>query len=155
MITNFLEDIIKVALAELANDPIPIHTLAFYHDHESSAVEICADTKESSMKSVRQGNKWAMKYFAKHIRNGEWEDASRFPANIGRSLSLGDFARVGVARTKLDPSIVTDDAFYLAMARTLIAHQKEILEMSPVHDEVIFCCSGSENEVELVWSALE
>ena len=151
---NFLEGVMQTALSELLGSPVPVHTFAFYHDHESGAVSVCVDTKESSLRLVRQSNQWSMKYFAQHLKDGSWEDVCLFQANIGRSLSLGDFARVKLARTLLPANTVTDRSFYLAMARALIAHQQEVLTLAPVPEDVVFCCSSPDSEVGLVWSAL-
>jgi hypothetical protein len=151
---RFLEGVVKAAVSELRAHPVPIHTFAFYHDHESGAVSVCVDTKQSSLRQVRQSNQWAMKYFAQHLQDGSWEDACLFQANIGRSLSLGDFARVNLARTALPASTVADQSFYLAMARAVIAHQREILMLASDREDVVFCCSSADSEVGLVWSAL-
>ena len=153
-IYNFLDGVVKAALAELRADPIPLYTFAIYHDHESAAVSVCADTKESSLALVRLSNKWAMKYFAQHVRAGSWPDACLFQANVGRSLSLGDFVRVNLARASLAAGVVTDESFYLAMARAVIANQEEILRLAQDPQEVLFCCSGADSEVGLVWSVL-
>jgi hypothetical protein len=153
-ILEFLSNVIETALVQLREYPIPIYTFAFYHDHESGFVSVCVDTKESSKKSVHESNKWSMNYFTEHIQNGRYEDACLFQANIGRSLSLGDFARVNLARTELEDSIITDESFYIVMARAVIAHQREILKLAPDPEEVIFCCSSADSEVGLVWSPL-
>lgn len=150
----FLKNVMKTALAELRASPVPVHTFAFYHDHESGAVSVCVDTKESSQRLVRQSNLWSMNYFAQHLQDGSWEDACMFQANVGRSLSLGDFARVNLARSPLSASVVVDQSFYLAMARAVIAHQREILGLAPDSEDVVFCSSSADSEVGLVWSAL-
>ena len=144
----------KVAVLELRANPIPIHTFAFYHDHESGAVSVCVDTKESSLRLVRKSNEWSMKHFAEHVQDGSWEDACLFQANVGRGLSLGDFARVNLARTDLPLGTATDQSFYLAMARAVIAHQEDILRLAAEPKDVLFCCSSADSEVGLVWSAL-
>jgi hypothetical protein len=153
-LNSFLASVVKAAVAELQAAPIPIHTFAFYHDHESNAVSVCADTKESSLRAVRKSNQWSMKYFAQHLLDGSWEDACLFQANVGRSLSLGDFTRVNLARTALPPKTNTDQSFYLAMARAVIAHQANIVSLAPDPEDVVFCCSSADSEVGLVWSAL-
>lgn len=153
-LSKFLADVIKAALTELRADPIPILTFAFYHDHESGIVSVCADTKESSTKLVRSSNRWSMGYFAEHIKSGSWKDASLFQANVGRSLSLGDSARVNLGETDLDADMVADESIYIEMARAVIAHQKEILEFAPEPDDVVFCCSSADSEVGLIWSRL-
>lgn len=102
-VNGFLDGVLSAAMMELRANPVPIYTFAFYHDHESNAVSVCADTKASSLKLVRQSNQWSMKHFSQHVQNGSWEDACLFQANVGRSLSLGDFSHVNVARTILPP----------------------------------------------------
>ncbi len=151
---QFLDSVVKAALAKLRADPIPLYTFALYHDHESAAVSVCADTKESSLASLRRSNNWSMRYFAQHVRDGKWEDACLFQANVGRSLSLGDFARVNVARTDLPPGVATNNSFYLAMVGAIVANQEYILELAPEREDVIFCCSGPDSEVALAWSVL-
>jgi hypothetical protein len=151
---RFLESVVAAALSELHTSPVAIHTFAFYHDHESGAVSVCVDTKESSLRLVHQSNQWSIKHFVQHLQNGSWEDACLFQANVGRSLSLGDFARVNLARTALPASTVADQSFYLAMARAVIAHQREILMLASDREDVVFCCSSADSEVGLVWSAL-
>ena len=153
-IPELFSGVIKAALSEVRKDPIPVYTFALYHDHESGFVSVCVDTKESSMRLVRDSNRWDMRYFAEHIQSGNWKDAALFQANIGRSLSLGDFARVNLGETDLDGDVSTDESFYLEMARAVIAHQREILELAPSPDDVVFCCSSADSEVGLVWSAL-
>ena len=71
---------------------------------------------------------------------------------VGRSLSLGDFARVNLARADLDSDMASDQSLYIEMARAVIALQQEILELAPEPDDVIFCCSSADSEVGLVWS---
>lgn len=154
-IDKFLDGIVRTALAELRAASIPLFTFALYHDHESAAISVCVDTKESSLASVAQSNQWSMRHFARHIQDGCWQDACLFQANTGRSLSLGDFARVNVARAELPSGIEPDEAFYLAMARVVIANQKEILSLAPEPEAVVFCCSSADSEVGLVWSTLE
>jgi hypothetical protein len=122
--SEFLADVIKAALKDIRENPFPIHTFAFYHDQESGIVSVCVDTKESSVQQVRNSNKWFMNYFAEHIQRGSWKDAVLFQANVGRNLSLGDFAAVNLAETVLDADIVTDQSFYIEMARAVIAHQR-------------------------------
>lgn len=82
---RFLEDVLLAALSELRSDPIDLYTIAFYHDHESRAVSVCADTKSESQQTVRAGNAWAMKYFAQHIDDGNLQDARMFQANTGEA----------------------------------------------------------------------
>lgn len=153
-LTDFLDGVIKKALEELRADPIPIYTFALYHDHESAIVSVCVDTKDSSTKLVRESNRWSMNYFVEHVQNGSYQDAALFQANVGRSLSFGDFARVNLGETDLDSDFVADESFYLAMVRAVIAHQQDILSLAPDPEGVVFCCSTADSEVGLVWSVV-
>ena len=150
----FLDFVLESALTSLATSPVEVFTFAFYHDHESGAVSICIDTKESSDRHVPRWNSWTMKYFAEHIASGSLSEARLFQANTGRSLSPGDFAAVNVARTDIPDDICTDEMFYIEMVRSVIAHQQDILRHSSIPDNVLFCSSGPDNEVDLVWAPL-
>ena len=144
--------VLATALKRVAKDRVPVFTFALYHDHESGAVSVCVDTEESSRRSVAATNRFNATYFAKAIAAGDLETASLWQANIGRSLSLGDFALVNVARTSIDKIAVTGD-FYLSMVRSLMAAQDRVLALSPNPERVVFACSGASGEVAYVWSA--
>lgn len=146
---RFLDDVLLAALSELRSNPLDLYTIAFYHDHESRAVSICADTKSKSQQTVRNANVWSMKYFAQQIDDGNLEDAAMFQANTGRSLSLGDFAKVNLARTGIPHDVTIDDEFYLGMVKTMIRHQRAISAMAAPKEELRFCCSTADAEVGL------
>ncbi len=136
----------------LASSPVDVFTFAFYHEHESNAVSICIDTKESSDRHVPRSNNWTMKYFFEHIASGSLDEARLFRANSGRSLSLGDFAIVNLARTGVPSHLSLGEAFYTEMARSVIAHQEDILRYSSMPEMVVFCCSGPDEEIDLIWT---
>ena len=148
----FLDSVLESALTSLTSSPVDVFTFAFYHDHESKAVSICIDTAESSDRHVPSSNKWTMKYFFEHIASGSLDEARLFRANSGRSLSLGDFAAVNVARTDIPSRIRLGEAFYIEMARSVIARQQDILRHSSTPEMVVFCCSGPDEEIDLVWT---
>ncbi len=154
VVDQFLQEVLRKAIAELESNPIPIFTFAFYHDHESSAVSVCIDTEDSSREHVRKSNQWSMGYFSEHIGEGNLDEACLFQANTGRSFSLGDFACVNLARTQLPAGTNPDESFYLAMVKAIIASQNEILAHAHIPENVIFCCSSPESEVGLIWSAI-
>lgn len=153
-LNRIFDSVVKSALVELAQNPIPIFTFAFYHDHESHAISVCVDTRVSSRICVQETNQWMMQHFIDQIRVGDLDNARLHQANIGRSLSLGNFSRVNLARTNLPENTTTDNVFYIAMARALIKNQDPILEFSDDPEDVIFCCSTATAEVGLVWSRL-
>ena len=152
-VTELFERVIKVALAELRGDRVPVYTFALYHDHESAMVSVCVDTQEYSRKHILESNQWTLERFAGFIADGNIKDASRFRFDTGRSLSLGDFAHVGLAETDLDLGLETDDAFYLGMVRAILANQDEIVSLAQKPEEVVFCCSSADSEVGPVWGA--
>ena len=153
-VDEFLNEVLRRAMAELQSNPIPVYTFAFYHDHESSAVSVCIDTEDSSRELVRKSNQWSMRYFSEHIAEGKWDDACLFQANVGRSLSLGDFACVNLARTELPLGINVDQSLSLAMVKAVIAYQRELLAHAQNPEDVVFCCSSPESEVGLTWSPI-
>ena len=153
-IAAFLTGVIKTALLELADEPVHVFTFAFYHDHESNAISVCIDTMESSERSIRAGNHWANPRFRDHVLKGDWDQARSFQSEHGRSLSLGDFARVNLARTDIPDEIVTDETFHLEMVRAVIRNEDAILRFAQTPEDVLFCCSSVDSEVGMVWSSL-
>jgi len=144
-------DVLSTAIEEVRKLGTPVYTFAFYHDHESAAVSVCVDTEANSLSSVMASNAYGMKYFAKAVETGNLKSAALWNANIGRSLSLGDFVLVNVARTKLD-GIEPNNGFHLAMVRALWERQQQIAKLSPTPERLLFCCSGANDEVEFMWS---
>lgn len=146
--------VLQRALAEVRDHAIPVYTFALYHDQESAAVSVCVDTQESSAKLVASSNRHSMKYFAEAVAEMDLKAASLWQANVGRSLSLGDFALVNVARTDLG-KIKSNEAFYVTMIESVIAVQEEVAALAPDPGLLLFACPGPNDEVEYVWSLLQ
>lgn len=91
---SFFASVLNNAIAMLRTDAVPVFTFAFYHDHESGAVSVCVDTEANSNSQVRSTNRYNTKHFRTEIAGGDLAGASLWQANIGRNLSLGDFAKV-------------------------------------------------------------
>src|SRR5688572_5315823 len=108
---QLFDDVLARAITEVRARGIDVFTFAFHHDHESAAVSICVDSEASSARSVLSENAFSFRYFADAVAKGDLRTASLFKANVGRSLSLGDFEMVNVARTDLG-RIRPDDRFY-------------------------------------------
>jgi hypothetical protein len=149
--SSLFEAVLEAALREVAARALPVFTFALYHDHESAAVSVCVDTEESSARAVASMNRYNMGYFAKAIAKGDLKAAGLWQANIGRSLSLGDFALVNAARTPLGPVAVNEE-FYLSMVKAVMAVQQQVLSLSPHPERLVFACSGADDEVAYVWS---
>ena len=149
---SLLAAVLKSALRDIAARQLPVYTFALYHDHESEAVSVCVDTEECSARTVAAINRYNAGYFSKAIAGGDLKGAGLWHANIGRSLSLGDFALVNVARTPLPPG-VNDDEFYLAMVRAVMSVEDRVAALSPHPERLLFACSGINDEVAYVWSA--
>ena len=143
--------VISEALSEVAARGTPVFTFALYHDHESGAISVCVDTEESSKAAVLAMNAYGVRQFMEAVSNGDLGQAALWQANVGRSLSLGDFALVNLARTELGP-IEIDEQFCLAMVRALVAVQTQVAALSPSPERLVFACSGENDEVAYVWS---
>lgn len=148
---EFLVAVLDVALDAVASQGIAVYTFALYHDHESAAVSVCVDTGESSARFVASVNRCNMTRFARAVAEGDLRSAAMWTANVGRNLSLGDFALVNVARTPLG-DVVVDDEFHVAMAQSLMAVRHRVAALSARPERLIFACSGPDDEVALVWA---
>jgi hypothetical protein len=146
-----LSSVLKLAIAHIKKEGISVYTFAFYHDHESGAVSVCVDTRNNSEKSVKFMNDYNMGHFFKAVAKGDLKGASLWQANIGRSLSLGDFALVNTARTDI-ANLKIDEQFYVTMVQELVAVQGEIASLSDHPEHLVFACSGAGDEVAFVWS---
>ncbi len=144
-------EVLSNAIDEVRERSTPVYTFAFYHDHESAAVSVCVDTEENSLRSVARSNAYGIKHFAKAVAAGDLKSAALWSANIGRNLSLGDFALVNVARANLD-EITPGKGFHLAMVRALCERQQQVAELSLAPERLLFCCSSARAEVEYMWS---
>ena len=151
-LSDTIASVLRNAIAHLAERAIPVFTLALYFDHESSAVSVCADTEESSIRLVASMNKYNTQHFHNAVSAADIKMASLWQANIGRSLSLGDFAVVNLCRTEL-PGIAQDDTLFLTMVQGLVAVEADVLSLAAAPEKLLFVCSGKDNEVAYVWSA--
>ncbi len=149
--SKLLSEVLASAIAEAKQCQVPIFTFALYHDHESEAVSVCIDTEENSNRVVRSINDYNMKHFMKAARAGDLKSASLWQANIGRSLSLGDFSMVNLARRPLE-AIQATDHFYAEMVQSVIAVQDQVAALSPEAKRLVFACSGADDEASYVWS---
>ena len=147
----FLDAVLSEAIEVARRESVPLYTFAFYHDHESAAVSVCMDTEANSTRSVVLSNAWSNGHFRKAIDAGDLKQASLFQANVGRSLSLGDFALVNVARRSLPAEFRINKQFYLLMLRCVIQREVQLSRLSPLPDRLLFCCSGPQDEVAYVW----
>ncbi|MEM6930301.1 MAG: hypothetical protein AAF602_25405 [Myxococcota bacterium] len=146
----FLSDVLTEALDELADEAFPLYTLAFYLDHASAAVSICADTLENSLRSLADMNDYSRPKLFEAVRAGDFERAALWRAH-SRNLSLGDFAAVNVARTPLDDVGMTEElcqAMVLVMAR----HHTRIRGMAPDPSRVMLATSTLDAEIGLTWA---
>lgn len=141
------------ALAEVRSRSIRIYTFAFYHDHESAAVSVCVDTRDNSERVVRGINAYNSRHFRKAVDAGDFKMAALWQANTGRSLSLGDFTAVNLARTEMPEDLSGPD--YGAMVRAVVVRHEEIRAQSLDPSLTLLACSGPEEEVALVWSLPE
>ena len=147
----FLKGVMATALSELKERGVAVDTLSFYIDHESNAVSVCADTRENSARSVASSNAFSSRHFMDAIRDRDLEAAALWQANIGRSLSLGDFTAVNVARTDLGKHRLSP-ALCLAMVETVVESHDAIRELSADPAHTILTCSTLDDEVGLMWS---
>jgi hypothetical protein len=148
---SFFTSVLNSALLDVAAKKLPVFTFALYHDHESGAVSVCVDTEENSNRSVVSMNRYNMRYFMQALTNGDLKSAGLWQANIGRSLSLGDFALVNAARTSLG-NLTVDGGFYLDMMKSLVAVRDQVAALAPEPERLVFACSGANDEVAFVWS---
>jgi hypothetical protein len=149
---SLFDRVLAEAIAVVRREHVRVFTFAFYHDHESHAISVCVDTEESSKRLVASSNAYNQKYFWPAIEKGDLEDAALWTANIGRSLSLGDFAFVNLARTDLPRGKIAKD-FYAEMVRALHAKEEEIVTLAASPESLLFCASGADDEVALTWAA--
>lgn len=150
-LARLVDEILGQAIARARSEAVPIYTFALYHDHESAAVSVCIDTEESSRRCVAQMNRYGKRHFADALRRGDLPAAVLWNANVGRSLALGNFALVNVARRDLG-SLRDEDDFYLTLVRSLTHVESAILALSPDPERTLFCCSGADDETQYIWS---
>ena len=143
-------DVLSNAIGDVRDRGTPVYTFAVYHDHESAAVSVCVDTEANSLRFVTESNAYGIKRFAKAVAAGDLRAAVVWSTNVGRSLPLGDFALVNVARANLN-GITPGEGFHLAMVRALWERQRQVADLSPAPEQLLFCCSGAKVEVEHMW----
>lgn len=148
---SLFNSVLRAALNEMKEKAVPVFTFAFYHDHESGAVSVCVDTEESSDNTVRSMNSYNVRHFLKAVERGDLKSASLWQANIGRSLSLGDFSFINIARTDIG-EINVNEQFYVSMVKALVAVQEEVAILANSPERLVFACSGKDDEVAYVWS---
>jgi hypothetical protein len=139
------------AISELRLRQTDVYTFALYFDHESSAMSVCADTIENSAITVRQTNNYNRKYFDPTVESGDLQAASLRSANIGRSVSLGNFVVKNLARTQVARADIGEE-FYRGMLRALMQAEDKVVTLSSNKNTLLLCCSGPSDEVEFYWS---
>ena len=149
---KLIEEVLKQALSEARSANVPIYTFALYYDHESSAISVCIDTAEKSAATVASINAYNGKYFHGAVAAGNLEGASLWQANIGRSLSLGDFHLVNVARRELGCDFRPEEEFFVSLVQGVVAVEPLVAEMSVTPESLLLCCSGPDSEVQYWWS---
>jgi len=148
---NTADRVIRAAIDQATKDSFCIYTFALYFDHESPALSVCMDTKENSLQQVSQQNAYSAKYFQKFIGAEDLEQAALWQANVGRNLSLGDFARVNVSRADVaHDELSASDC--LGLIQRVMAHEGAIRELAETPDELVFCCTSPTDEVGFVWA---
>jgi hypothetical protein len=149
---SLIENVLRQAVAEVALSGTEVFTFALYFDHESSALSVCVDTEVNSAKTVAQINRYNAKYFHQAVGAADLKMAELWQANAGRSLSLGDFALVNVARTDVPPSAVNEQ-FFLGLVEELVRVEDRVVQLAPTPEKLVFACSSANEEVAYVWSA--
>jgi hypothetical protein len=150
-LNSFLASVIDSALSTLTQEAFPLYTFAFYNDHESSAVSVCADTMANSTRVVGEINRYNLKYFSKAVQAGRLDEAALWQANVGRSLSLGDFARKNLCRSDL-PDLAADTNLHHAMVLAVFDRAADLARLAPEPAQLLLACSTADDEVGLVWS---
>jgi hypothetical protein len=152
-IDAFLDGVLARAIVKLRRAKLTPFTFAFYHDHESRALSVCVDTFENSARFLSSWNASKRAYFLEAIEIDDLEDAASWQPSFGHSTSLGDFAKVNVARTDLPRGMRTAKPFYLAMIRAVLRRERDIATLAHDPRQLLFCCSGTKDEVEFTWMA--
>jgi len=110
--------------------------------------DLTGDAKTAIKASV---NKYNLKHFLAGVRDGDLGTAALWQANIGRSLSLGDFTAVNLARTELG-ALPVDAALCLKMVETIMKNHDRIRRLSVDPLRTALAASTLDDEVGLVWS---
>lgn len=149
---DIADQVIRGAIEQAAIEGMSVFTFALYFDHESPALSVCIDTKDNSAQQVHRQNEYSARYFHEHVDSGELERASRWQANIGRNLSLGDFERVNVCRTELRNHSRLSEEDCLDLVRRLRAYSDRLTELAENPEDLILCCTTPTDEVGVVWA---
>ncbi|MCX5662640.1 MAG: hypothetical protein NTW19_23415 [Planctomycetota bacterium] len=143
-------DVLTRAIDALRKSRTPVYTFALYHDHESAAASVCVDTKSNSLRHQARWTAHSRQHFVEAVQQGDLTGARLWSSGADRSLSLGDFTHVNLARTDLG-QVQPGKKFYLAMIRALMARELDIVALAEPKDELLFCCSGKADEVQYIW----
>ncbi len=149
--STFFEDMITEALSKVREKSIDIFTFAFYHDHESACVSICIDTEESSVKTIKSSNEFSRIYFYENLIKGDLDSLGLFNFQTGRSFSLGDYAYCNIIYKSLPAEYMSSNKMYLEMIQAINLNKENILKCSSKPENVFYCCSSENNEVEYIW----
>ena len=148
---SLIDDVLKGGLAAAANGQFRLFTVALYLDHESKALSLCFDTQRNSRQRVAEINQYSSGFFQEALANGDLKQAALWQANVGRNLSLGDFAYVNVARASLG-DIELNEELISSMVQSLNRHRVQFAQLSPSPSTLVFACSSLDEEVGLTWS---
>jgi len=149
---TFIDVVLADALDQVRAAGVSVYTFAVYFDHESHALSVCVDTLENSRSTVASINEYNSKYFHKAVASGDLKGASLWQANIGRSLSLGDFHLVNVGRRDLPSNVKASPEFFVGLVQSLVSIESEVAALSSDPEALVFCCSGTGDEIEYCWS---
>ena len=99
--------------------------------------------------------KWSADQFLRCYRAGDIEAAASHGRRAAavRSLSLGDFVLRNLAWNKFSKPKNYKN-FALAIVSALERNFDEIASAAVQTENLVFCCSGKDDEVQYVWSAL-
>lgn len=147
---DIADSVIRTAIDKAAKEGFRIYTFALYFDHESPALSVCMDSKENSLQKVSEQNSYSAKYFHKFIGAGDLEQAALWQVNVGRNLSLGDFAKVNVARKDVG-QVELSSGDCVSLVSRVIAYESAIRELAEESNELVFCCTSPTDEVGIVW----
>ncbi|OYU17496.1 MAG: hypothetical protein CFE34_15450 [Rhodobacteraceae bacterium PARR1] len=152
-----IDKVIARAIDEISRQGLSgqIVTMALYFDHEGAALSVCADTLENSLAHEEKARDWSYRHLSEAIIKGDLTEAALFNHSVSRSLSLGDFVLINLARYDLEPDDDIQEMpenFFVALAQSLNRNTKVCLSVCALDVPVVFACSTANNEVGLVWT---
>jgi len=152
---SLFDQMIKQSVLIAKSKNIKIYTFAFYYSHEDSAISVCIDDFQNSQKALLGTKKWAADQFLRCYRAGDIEAAVSFGRWTvgGRNLSVGDFVLRNLAWNPIS-KLKNYKNFALAIVRAVERNFDEIASQAVQGENLVFCCSGKDDEVQYVWSAL-